>query len=81
VLVGGNQTVFTDSEGHFFIRLKHDKSVTVQVLTEQFATAQWSVNQTHLETNLIWNTYPVLTSGGSLAPPKTGKNGSVFHWR
>jgi hypothetical protein len=43
LLIGRNQTVFTDYEGHLFIRLKRDKSVTVQVLTKQFATAQWSV--------------------------------------
>jgi len=50
LLMGGKQTVFTDSEGHFFIRLKPNKSVTVQVLTEQFATGQWSVvtNQARL---------------------------------
>ncbi len=43
LLIGGKQTIFTDSEGQFFIRVKHNKSVTVQVLTEQFATGQWSV--------------------------------------
>jgi len=36
--------VFADSEGRFFIRLKHNHAVTVQVLTDQFTSGRWQVS-------------------------------------